>query len=105
MSYVDAIWDKDKDIIYVVERDKIKGRLYQEFPARYYFYYVDKKGKYTSIYGDKLEKISCKNYKEFQKEIRINQGRKLFEHDINPIVRCLEENNFLILLTKFSIIR
>ena len=91
MSYVDAIWDKDKDIIYVVERDKIKGRLYQEFPARYYFYYVDKKGKYTSIYGDKLEKISCKNYKEFQKEIRINQGRKLFEHDINPIVRCLEE--------------
>lgn len=92
MSYVDAMWDREKDIVHIVERDKIRGRLFQEYPARYYFYYPDRKGKYTSIYGDKLEKVSCKNYKEFQKELRIHQNRKLFEHDINCVVKCLEEN-------------
>jgi DNA polymerase elongation subunit (family B) len=92
MSYVDAIWDRDKDIIKVVERDPKKGRIYTDYPARYVFYYPDAKGKYYSIYGDSLSKVSVKNYKEFQKEQRIHSGQKLFENDINPIFRCLEEN-------------
>ena len=56
MSYVDAIWDRDKDIVKVVERDPTKGRIYQEYPARYVFYHPDQKGKYKSIYG---ERQSC----------------------------------------------
>jgi DNA polymerase elongation subunit (family B) len=92
MSYVDSIWDRDKDIIRVVERDPKKGRIFQDYPAKYVFYYPDNKGKYRSIYGDLLSKVSVKNYKEFQKEQRIHSGQKLFENDINPIFRCLEEN-------------
>jgi DNA polymerase elongation subunit (family B) len=92
MSYVDSIWDRDKDIIRVVERDPKKGRIFQDYPAKYVFYYPDNKGKYRSIYGDLLSKVSVKNYKEFQKEQRIHIGQKLFENDINPIFRCLEEN-------------
>jgi DNA polymerase elongation subunit (family B) len=92
MSYVDAIWDRDKDIVSVVERDPKKGRLYQEFPARYLFYYPDPKGKYRSIFNETLARVHSKNYKEFQKEQRIHSSQRLYESDINPIFRCLEEN-------------
>ena len=92
MSYVDAIWDRDKDIVQVVERDPKKGRIYTDYPARYMFYYPDAKGKYRSIYGESLSRVTSKNYKEFQKEQRIYSNQKLFEQDINPIFRCLEEN-------------
>ena len=92
MSYVDAIWDRDNDLVKVVERDPKKGRLYQDFPARYMFYYPDAKGKYRSIFNEPLSKVSCKNYKEFQKETRIHSGQKLYESDIKPVFRCLEEN-------------
>ena len=92
MSYVDAIWNRDKDIIYVVERDPKKGRIYQEFPAKYIFYYPDQRGKYKSIYGDNLSKVTSKSYKEFMKEKKIHSGHNLYESDINPIFRNLEEN-------------
>jgi hypothetical protein len=92
MSYVDSIWDKDKDIIKVVERDPKKGRIYQEFPAKYIFYYPDPKGKYKSIHGENLSKVTCRNNKDFQKEIRIHGDRRLYESDIKPVFRCLEDN-------------
>jgi DNA polymerase elongation subunit (family B) len=92
MNYVDAIWDRDKDVIRVVERDTAKGRIFQDYPARYIFYYPDPKGKYRSIYGQPLSKVTAKGWKEFQKEQRIHGSQKLYESDINPVFRCLEEN-------------
>ena len=92
MSYVDAKWDREKDVVYVVERDPKKGRLYQEYPARYMFYYPDQRGKYKSIHGENLSKVTARNWKEFTKEQKIHSGHKLYESDINPVFRCLEEN-------------
>ena len=92
MSYVDAIWSRDEDVVRVVERDPKKGRIYQEFPARYVFYYPDQKGKHTSIYGESLSRVSCKNWKDFIKEQKIHSGHKLYESDINAVFRVLEEN-------------
>ena len=92
MSYIDAIWDRDEDLIKVVERDNKKGRIFQEYPARYIFYYPDQKGKYKSIFGENLNRVTCKSYKEFQKEQRIHNNQKLYEHDINPIFRVLADN-------------
>ena len=92
MSYVDAIWDKDADLIRVVERDPKKGRLFQEYQARYIFYYPDQKGKHKSIFGENLSRVVCKSFKEFQKEQRIHNSQRLYEQDINPIFRTLEEN-------------
>lgn len=92
MSYVDAMWDRDNDIVKIVERDPKKGRIYQQFPARYIFYYPDQKGKYRSIYGESLSKITCKTHKEFQKEQRIHNNQRLYESDINQVFRTLEEN-------------
>jgi DNA polymerase elongation subunit (family B) len=92
MSYVDAIWNRDDDIVRVVERDPKKGRIFQEFPARYVFYYPDQRGKHTSIYGDQLTKVVSKSWKDHIKEQKIHSGHTLFESDINPVFRVLEEN-------------
>ncbi len=92
MSYVDAVWDREKDIVQIVERDSKKGRIYIDYPARYIFYYPDPKGKYKSIYSESLSRVSSKTYKEFQKEQRIHSNQRLYEYDINPIFRCLEDN-------------
>jgi len=91
MPYVDAMFDRDQDIIRVVERRDGK-RHFTEYPAKYTFYYKDLKGKYKSVYGDPLSRIVCKNTKDFRKEVAINKGKDLFESDINPIFQCLSEN-------------
>lgn len=90
--YVDAIYDRDDDIIRVVERSSDGKRIYREHSPRHIFYHKDPRGKYTSIYGDSLSKVTCKSLKEFRKELAIHSGQTLFESDINPIFRCLEEN-------------
>jgi DNA polymerase elongation subunit (family B) len=92
MSYCDAIWDREKDIVKVVERDPKKGRVYQDYPARYLFYYPDQRGKFKSIFGENLTKVTARSWKEFVKEQRIHSDHKLYESDINPVFRCLEEN-------------
>ena len=92
MSYVDAFYDRDQDKILVVERDDKGQRQYKEHPARHIFYYKDAKGKYTSIYGEPLGRVSCKNIKELRKELAIHSNKKLYESDINPIYRCLEDH-------------
>jgi len=91
MSYVDALFDKENDRIHVVER--VEGRrVYQEYPANYLFYYDDPRGKFTTIYGTPVSRFSTRNGKEFYKEIKIHPKNKLWESDIKPLVRCLEEN-------------
>ena len=91
MSYVDAYFDRDSDIIRVVERVDGK-RIFQEHPVKYTFYYDDPKGKHRSIYGDPISRIVSRNTKDFRKELAIHNKRKLFESDINPIFQCLSEN-------------
>ena len=91
MSYIDALYDRNKDRIHIVER--VDGeRVYQEFPANYVFYYDDPKGKYRSIYGTPVSRFATRNSKEFHKEIKINSGKTIYESDINPVLRCLADN-------------
>jgi len=91
LSYVDGFLDKERDIIHIVER--INGvREYREYPARYTFYYPDPRGKYTSIFGDKLERVVCNSGKKFNTEKKIHGHKKLFESDVNPVFRCFADN-------------
>jgi DNA polymerase elongation subunit (family B) len=92
MSYVDALWDREKDIIHVVERDEKGLRKFVEYPARYVFYYPENKGKYRSIFGENLSKVTTRSFKEFSKEQKIHSNHTLYESDINPVFRVLEEN-------------
>jgi len=91
MSYVDALFDKQKDRIHVVER--LNGqREYKEYPANYVFYYDDPRGKHRTIYGTPVTRFATRNGKEFQKEMRMQKGKRLWESDVKPVFRCLEEN-------------
>lgn len=92
MNYVNAWREKDADVIQVVERDDNRRRRYKTYPIDYTFYAEDARGKYQSIFGHKLSKITCRNRTEFQKEIKLNSNRKLFETDLNPIFTCLAQN-------------
>jgi len=91
MSYIDALFDRAKDQIHVVERYDGQ-RVYKEYPANYVFYYDDPRGKYKTIYDTPVSRFSTRNSKEYHKELKINSGKRLWESDINPIFRCLEEN-------------
>ena len=91
MSYIDALFDREHDRIHIVERRDGK-RCYQEYPANYVLYYEDARGKFQSIFGTPVSRFSTRNSKEFRKEVRIQSNKQLYESDINPIFRCLEEN-------------
>jgi len=91
MSYIDALFDRTKDRIYIVER--VNGqREYKEYPANYTFYYDDPRGKFRTIYDTPVSRFSTRIGKEFHKELKINSGKRIWESDINPVFRCLEEN-------------
>jgi len=92
MSYIDAYYRRDDDKVLVVERDANGQRKFIEYEARYVFYYPDSRGKHRSIHGEALQKVTCGTFKEFIKEQKIRSNKKLFEQDINPVFRCLEEN-------------
>ncbi len=90
--YVDAFYDRNEDKILVVERDTKGKKQFKEYAPRHLFYYKDPKGKYQSIKGESLTRVTCKNIKELRKELSIYSDKKLYESDINPIYRCLEDN-------------
>jgi len=92
MSYVDAWFDRENDIVRVVERNTDGARVFRDIPVRHTFYVKDPKGKHQSIYGDAVTRIVCKNTKELRKEQAINSGKELFESDINPIFSTLSEH-------------
>jgi DNA polymerase elongation subunit (family B) len=91
MSYIDGYFDRQADIIRVVERQN-KERVFKEYPIKYTFYHEDPGGKFKSTTGKTLSRIVCKNTKDFHKELAINRNKTLFESDINPIFQCLSEN-------------
>ena len=90
--YVDAKYDKAKDRVYVIERNKDGEREYKEFPAKYVFYYDDPNGKYKSIYGNPVTRVQCKSDKDFRREINLVNHKQLYETDTKQVFRILEEH-------------
>jgi hypothetical protein len=89
--YVDALFDKDANVVHVVERVKGK-RKFIEYPANYQFFIKNPKGKHRSIYNEPLERIRCKTYKSFQQELKRYSSENLYESDLNQTFICLGEN-------------
>ncbi len=101
MSYVDAIHNPKKNTISVVERDQNGNRRLVDYPAEYVFYYSHPSGGHKSIHGDAVKKYTTSDGMKFRKELARftnevdRNGKpkyKIFESDINPIFRCLENN-------------
>jgi len=89
--YVDAIIDREKERIHVVERKDGK-RVYHDYPANYVFYYPDERGKFRTLWGEPCQRVSTRSSKEFRKEMAAFKGKQIYESDINPIFRCLADN-------------
>lgn len=92
MSYVDAIYDRERDTIHVVERSPTGQRLYQQYPANFVFYYDDPKGKHRSVNLDPVSRFSTRKRGEFMKELKMHSGKRTYESDLNPVFRCLADN-------------
>jgi DNA polymerase elongation subunit (family B) len=91
LSYVDAWYQKEKDLVRVVER-KDGRRIYRDYPAKYVFYYPEKGGAFTSMYGEQLTRVQVSGHKAFDKEKRVHGHKRLHESDYKPLARCLEDN-------------
>jgi DNA polymerase elongation subunit (family B) len=92
MSYIDALHDRERDIIRVVERTPDGKRHIVEYPTNYVFYYADAKGKYRTVFGDPVSRFSSRKRQEFQKELRVMSGKQIYESDVNVVFRCLADN-------------
>lgn len=92
MSYVDAIYDRDRDNITVIERDRSGNRVIKNYPAVYTFYYDDARGKHRSVYDTPVSKFTTRKRSEFRRELSLRRGVRTYESDINPVFRCLSEN-------------
>lgn len=90
--YVDALYQRDADIVNVVERQSDGSRVFKEYPAKYTFFVADPKGKYRTIYDTPCSRIVCKSFKEFKKEKACFKSTDVFEADLNSTFVCLSEN-------------
>ena len=91
MSYVDAFYDKNKDIVRVCERVDGK-RILTDLRPEYNFYIADPRGNKQSIYGDPVSEVRCKTLKDFRKNVALNSHNKTYETDIRPINKTLEKH-------------
>jgi DNA polymerase elongation subunit (family B) len=91
MSYVDAFYDKTKDLIRVSERVNGKRVLVDHRPE-YNFYVADPRGSHRSIYGEPVSEVRCRNIKEFRKNVALNTHNKTYETDIKPINKTIAKH-------------
>jgi len=90
--YVDAFYERDKNQILVVERNRAGKRIYNQFPTKYCVYWPSARGKFKNIYGTACEKYQTTKLKEFTREINIIPKLTQHESDINPVFRCFYDN-------------
>lgn len=94
MSYVDAIYNRTKDVINVVERTPDRKRIYKEYPVNHTFYYEDANGTYKTLWNKPCKKYSTTKKREFTKKLdeMKSKNKIIHESDLNPVFRCLAEN-------------
>ena len=92
MSYIDAILEREKNQIQVIERDRSGKRRIVSHPTKYCAYWPDSRGKYTSIKGTKLAGVTATRKELLNREISGVRSNELYENDINATFRCLYDN-------------
>lgn len=88
-SYVGAAFDWDDDAVLVWERTDPAQRTLRRVKAPRYFYVPDDDGEYTSIFGDKLEKLVFDSVEEFNNAVKAYPPRFRHESDIQPLFKVL----------------
>lgn len=87
--YVDAL--QINETINVVERGADGKRVYKEYPADYHVFVNDPKGSHKTIYGNTVKKLQPRTKAERTKLIKMHRQTHIWESDMNPVTRCLEQ--------------
>jgi len=89
--YIDA--KQVDDHVWVSERSIGGERQVYKVRAPYVFYYETPDGDVETLTGAKTRRVRCMTRKELQKEVRDRRsnGISVFESDVNPAYRYLEE--------------
>jgi DNA polymerase elongation subunit (family B) len=93
MSYISA-WRTGNTVV-VWERTE-EGRFVKQYDAPYYFYAPHDDGKYKSIFGEQLGKITCKNWDDLQEAVISCERDKIttYESDISPELKILSTHYY-----------
>lgn len=102
MSYISAIFRRSDDEVLVWERNNGVREL-KKYPAPLYFYTESKTGKFTSIYGKKLDRQDYYNWEEFSQAKNKLSRMQLYESDISPDIKVLSEHYYNAVLPKLNI--
>lgn len=88
-NYVGCVLDWDTDSVLVWERDDPAQRTLRRVKAPRYLYVPNENGEYTSIFGEKLEKIVADDVDEFNALVKQYPARARHESDISPVFKVL----------------
>lgn len=105
MSYISAIHDRRRDTVLVWERDADGVRVEQIYDAPYYFYVDDPKGKYQTIFDNRVTKLEFDNGREYYQARKTceEEGARMWESDISPEIRVLSNHYYGIPAPKLNV--
>lgn len=94
MSYSAFYFQYRTSMIHWWEYNESNEKIHHRRRAPLFFYMKDKKGEFTSIYGDKLKKKYYNTIGEYNdaRKMYKDAGRKLFESDVNVVNKFILEN-------------
>jgi DNA polymerase elongation subunit (family B) len=93
MSYIDAIYDRHKNVVKVAER--VNGeRVFKQETFEHVLYYEHPAGSHRSIFENPCKKFTTNDPKKFRKEqMRLkDKGVRIFESDIQEVFRHLSKH-------------
>lgn len=92
MSYISA-W-RNRDDVFVWERNEAGRRVLKKYPAPYDFYTEDPYGEYTSIFGKKLSFNEFDTFDDFNeaKDFCKKRDMLMYESDIGPELKVLSRH-------------
>lgn len=88
-NYVGAYSGYDDELVHIWERNSPDERIYRRVKKPYYFYVPSETGEYTSIFGDRLEKLEFGDAQEFSEAVKQYSLHERHESDIQPLFKVL----------------
>jgi hypothetical protein len=93
-NYIGADSSFSDEHVNVWERSDKKERVLKRVKKPLYFYVPDDAGEYTSIYNDKLKKLSFDSLAEFNIAVKAYPQSLRHEADIQPMFKVLMDNYY-----------
>lgn len=89
--YSSVYFNRFNSKIHAWEYNEEGKKIHNEYQAPLYFYLKDESGEYTSIYGDKLKRMTFDSYQKMKeaRDMFKSAGRTMFESDIDPESRFI----------------